>query len=119
MIEVIRERLHLPDRLTGDRSATVCDGTVDVRHRSHVAIADQAETVELEEEARRARPLSHRTRAAGPMVLLPGGFLPWLASQPSATRTVSGWPRRASGHEPGKETGMATQERLLLDARGT
>jgi hypothetical protein len=55
LIEVIRERLHLPYRITGDLSAKVRDGTVNVRHGSHVAIAEDAEISELEEEARRVR----------------------------------------------------------------
>lgn len=54
LIEVIRERLHLPCRISRDLSAKVRDGTVYVRHGSHVAIADQTEITDLEEEARRA-----------------------------------------------------------------
>ena len=54
LIEVTRERLHLPYRITGGPSAKVRDGTVYVRHGSHVAIAGQAEINDLEEEARRA-----------------------------------------------------------------
>jgi hypothetical protein len=54
LIEIIRERLHLPYRITRDWPGGVRDGRVYVRHGSHVAIADQAEIAELEEEARLA-----------------------------------------------------------------
>jgi hypothetical protein len=54
LIEVIRERLHLLHRISRDLSAKVGDGTVYVRHGSHVAIAGQTEITDLEKETRRA-----------------------------------------------------------------
>jgi len=55
LVEVIRDRLHLPYRISGDLSDKVRDGTVYVRHGSHVAIADEVEIADLRAEAERAR----------------------------------------------------------------
>ena len=53
------------------------------------------------------------------MVLLPGGFLPLAGVAAQRYHHGEQVAVACHGHEPGKEACMATQERLLVDARGT